>query len=289
MDERKACPRCGYVGSEGAECDRCGIVFDKVSRPARPREMATPAMGDAGEERRGFGLAPILLAVAALGSAAYLFFAHSPAPKPRRPVADASPVPTPPAEAAPVSALPLPPPPAMEEPVSTPRTAEAQASPAPPETPIPFPTPTVATAEPPASSAPPTPEPFTETYEWYRGPEGFRRAAAESAASGRAIFVYVYTDWCPYCRQFEGELLETAAVKYYLRAFPKVRVNPETTAGASSLANQLGVRGYPTFMMLRPGAGTATHVPRMTADGDRPRLKTPQEFVAACRSLSGQP
>jgi thiol-disulfide isomerase/thioredoxin len=146
----------------------------------------------------------------------------------------------------------------------------------------------VATPQNSPSSAP-TPEPsaapdaFVETFEWYQDADGYRRAREDSTASGRPMVVYVYTDWCPYCREFEREILDTLVVKTYLRAFPKVKVNPEANRASEQVKDALGVDGFPTFLVLNPATRGIARVSRMAGD----RLKTPQEFVDACQRMAG--
>lgn len=49
----------------------------------------------------------------------------------------------------------------------------------------------------------------------------------------------------------QARRLNTHAVDTYLRDnVVKVRVNPETSAGAQALADELGVRGFPSFFVM---------------------------------------
>ena len=90
------------------------------------------------------------------------------------------------------------------------------------------------------------------------------------------MVIYVYTDWCPYCREFERDLLDTRAVEAYLRdEVVKVRVNPETSAGARALANELGVEGYPTVLVMTPGGRPDRMGLRVNG-----RLRPPSDFIA---------
>jgi thiol:disulfide interchange protein len=110
---------------------------------------------------------------------------------------------------------------------------------------------------------------------WYEGDE-YARARAEQEKTGAAMVLYVYTDWCPYCRAFEKSLLFTPDVERYLRDnVVKVRVNPETTAMAAALARRLGAQGYPSFFLRMPGRPPEKLALRVAG-----RLRTPAEFIA---------
>jgi thiol:disulfide interchange protein len=110
---------------------------------------------------------------------------------------------------------------------------------------------------------------------WYEA-DDYARAREEQRATSAAMVLYVYTDWCPYCRAFEKGLLYTPEVERYLRANAvKVRVNPETTLAARALAQRLGARAYPSFFVRRPG-----QPPEKVAVRVEGRLKTPAEFIA---------
>ena len=110
---------------------------------------------------------------------------------------------------------------------------------------------------------------------WYEGDQ-YDKARAEQERTDAAMVLYVYTDWCPYCRAFEKGLLFTPEVERYLRDnVVKIRINPETSAGAAALARRLGASGYPSFYFRMPG-----RPPERVALRAEGRLKSPAAFVA---------
>jgi thiol-disulfide isomerase/thioredoxin len=110
---------------------------------------------------------------------------------------------------------------------------------------------------------------------WYTH-ASFAQARDDQAAASAPMVIYVYTDWCPYCREFERDLLNTHAVETYLRDnVVKVRVNPETSPGAQALANELGVHGFPSFFVMTPGGRPDKMGLRWNG-----RLRSPSDFIA---------
>lgn len=110
---------------------------------------------------------------------------------------------------------------------------------------------------------------------WLSGAKGYEQALEQRGAS-RAILLYFYTDWCPYCQRFNREIVPSAEMHEYLRHAIAVRVNPETGTQERALAAQFRVSGYPTIFVIPPGT-------------DRPQemavsRDSPAEFVAACEA-----
>ncbi|HVR28410.1 MAG TPA: thioredoxin fold domain-containing protein [Thermoanaerobaculia bacterium] len=129
---------------------------------------------------------------------------------------------------------------------------------------------------------PPPPHGF-EPDRWLQGAEGLF-GAIESLNGERAaapMVVYFYTDWCGYCRQFERELLGTPEVKKHLEDVLAVRINPESGAPEREIAEYYGVAGYPAFFVHSGRSRTLSRVERMLVEQGRPRLMTPDEFIAA--------
>jgi thiol:disulfide interchange protein len=110
---------------------------------------------------------------------------------------------------------------------------------------------------------------------WYEGDQ-YDKAREEQDRTAAAMVLYVYTDWCPYCRSFEKGLLFTPEVERYFRDnVVKIRINPETTPAAAALARRLGAQGYPSFYLRMPG-----RPPERLALRAGGRLKSPAAFVA---------
>ncbi len=114
---------------------------------------------------------------------------------------------------------------------------------------------------------------------WYQGASGLTEALEVQQRDKLPLFLYIYTDWCPYCRQFEQELLVDEEVDSYLDAVLAVRLNPESGGRESQLARRLGVRGYPTLVMYSANGRTASYVERMESVDGSPQLMSGRAFV----------
>jgi len=99
--------------------------------------------------------------------------------------------------------------------------------------------------------------------EWLTGVAGLKKAAADQKSNKRPMLVYFYADWCGYCRKLEANVLSTADGRTALRDVIKVRINAEASREEQQLAGELGVRGYPTLLLVSP-------------DGGMRRIRTPQ-------------
>ncbi len=255
------CPHCGFTGPSASECPRCGIVFDKFRNAER--SLAPGSVLDTsriGSQRpsdpRRFTLLPWLVGVIAVIAVVAGFDAsrqESPAPPEPRPL----PTNPPPARDATPALQPTRPVPAAIEPIPDFDPVPEQA------------------AEPQRIATP--------SYTWYEGASGFERGIEEAQQEGKALAVYFYTDWCPYCRELERDLLTRAKVEDFLKYLVKIRVNPESGRRERLLANEYGVRGYPSFF-IQSAPGTA---PRKISRTHRDRLKSPEEFVASLERAAG--
>lgn len=122
---------------------------------------------------------------------------------------------------------------------------------------------------------------------WHEGAAGFRQAMQEAEADGLPVAVYFYTDWCPYCRQLNNELLSKEAVVEHFKGVVKVRINPEKGTAERQLANQYKVTGYPSFFMHSTAKGAPVRVNGQVREGSGWRVKTPAEFIASVREAVG--
>lgn len=120
--------------------------------------------------------------------------------------------------------------------------------------------------------------------DWLEGADGYRRGVEAAAAADRPLLVYFYTDWCPYCRQLNRELLTTDRVQAAVASMVAVRINPESGPEESALAARFGIRGYPA-LFVDDGSGPRP-IRRTIASGNRQRLMTPDEFAATLASAT---
>ncbi len=117
---------------------------------------------------------------------------------------------------------------------------------------------------------------------WHEGARGYAQAQREQERCKAPMVVYFRTDWCPYCREFEQELLSDRRVERYFRNdLVKVRLNPEDGPEERSLANDFGVTGYPSvFIVGSQGVDPRRLSLRRREDGDdEPRLRAPDDLI----------
>jgi len=260
--ETTACPRCGFELPGGSECLRCGVVFAKLRAgaglPRRRSVRSAPAR--VGSRRSATGW--LLLLLAAVAAAAWVQSRPSesdgalPAdvrvlsqkPGPRE-----SPAPPPVSESSPVRQV-------AEEAFVDSR----ELSP------------------PPAAAAPARRErprhTFRQGYGWLEDARGFRDGIGYAVKEGRMMTLYVYTDWCPYCRELEGGILSDVKVKDCLAYSVKVRVNPEHGPAEHAVSKLFGVHGFPSLFFYDPATGSAEKLKTSV---------TEDEFAAACRETLG--
>ncbi|HVT58655.1 MAG TPA: thioredoxin family protein [Thermoanaerobaculia bacterium] len=233
------CPRCGLRQPAAAECARCGIVFAKLGREPRRASAGGPAPAvrvSATDSQQGVTGWLGWLAAAVLAVAAVLAWPRSSA----LPPSGAAGAPAAGSAAAARSPQRL----ALARRAAA---ASHRARGAPAAGPAGQPAPAESSAAPEAALETPTPVRFP--YSWYEGAQGYREAMAEAEENHKPIAVYFRTDWCPYCRRMDEQLLRTAQVTEYLRFVVKVRVNPESGPVEKALAGHYGVSGYPSFFI----------------------------------------
>jgi thioredoxin-related protein len=83
--------------------------------------------------------------------------------------------------------------------------------------------------------------------------------------------VFVYTEWCGFCRRMFNTTFKDQKVLGYLdEKFASVRINaesdgavalPEQTLTESQVAQAMGVSGYPTIIFLDEKGGYITRLP----------------------------
>ena len=118
---------------------------------------------------------------------------------------------------------------------------------------------------------------------WFYGAAGYARAVESQRELNVPLVVYFYADWCPYCRTLDSEYLPSAPVQDYLRGVVKVRINPEHGVAERALATRYGVKGYPSFFVMRHSAARPVSVsPFRRVVGNL----TPTQFANACRAMA---
>jgi thiol:disulfide interchange protein len=111
---------------------------------------------------------------------------------------------------------------------------------------------------------------------WHRGADGYVSAVAEQQTTGKPIALFFYTDWCTSCERLRNEVLATNEVNRFVNTLIPVQVNPELSVAARRLADDYGVFGYPTILII-PASKTE---PQSIATN---RGTTPASFIQSCR------
>jgi thiol-disulfide isomerase/thioredoxin len=125
----------------------------------------------------------------------------------------------------------------------------------------------VAARHAPREAAPPRAVPSQPTFPWSEGASGFRSASNEQRASGCPMLLYFRTDWCPYCKQFDRDVLSDSAVSATIAPAVKVRIDPEKGDDEHSLAKKFGVHGYPTLILVANDGAAPVHLSTGVARG----------------------
>jgi thiol-disulfide isomerase/thioredoxin len=270
-DEPRECPQCGFDQPAGEECLRCGIVFARyrgtgVAMPARlytpvPKEPE-PRVSE--EDRRINRGSWLLLLLLLTGAAVWSEVRPGETPElteagdePGEPLASSV------------------------EPTADGPSRELRADASPPagvedrrmetidggwrdESPL---------APPPP--APPARGTYTMGYTWLEQLAGFERGMRDAIEQDRIVTLYVYTDWCPYCRELERNVLDDYEVQQCLAYSVKVKINPDTGPAEKAIAKRFGVTGYPRLLFVDPVTGAYQAAPRF--------LDTSGPLLDACR------
>jgi thioredoxin-related protein len=116
------------------------------------------------------------------------------------------------------------------------------------------------------------------TIDWERN---FQSALARAQSGRMTVAVYLYTDWCRYCKQMDSETFSDAQVIAEVgRRYLWVRLNAEEDPDGARLRQEYGVRGFPTFILFDADGEWIDQL-----EGYLP----PQEFGAALQSLTHGP
>jgi thiol:disulfide interchange protein len=112
---------------------------------------------------------------------------------------------------------------------------------------------------------------------WHEGASGFQTALALQNTSHKPIAVFFHTDWCTNCKKLRENVLSSPEFDLYLKNVIPVKINPETGLKERQLADNYGVLGYPTFLMIEPNLKTVTRI--RTSNN-----LSPQQFIDQCKA-----
>ena len=264
-DGEMTCPRCGLRQAVGVECSQCGVVFRKVAGAGnvrrRPplRTAAGPPEVSANRSSGAFGW--LMLAVALV--AAFLAWPRGHAgetsfPSPASLIRDTTDTRPLARGAAPYRS------PDRWPPVTLGKPAPFEAFPAVP-----------AREAPEVTAGTPVRTPYT----WYEGASGYQAALDEARADNKPMTVYFRTDWCPHCREFDHDLLNTAEVSNFFHYIVKVRINPESGTQERAISDRYGVHSYPSIFLHKPGADGFVKISRAVWKDNDWYVASPEEFI----------
>jgi len=129
-------------------------------------------------------------------------------------------------------------------------------------------------------------EPQDPFVSWLSDARGYAQALKEHRETGKPLLIYFYTDWCPYCRRLNQDILASAQVQGYLGEILKVRVNPEHGTKESMIAGRYGIMGFPTIVMFSAHSSLPRRLFPYRLHEAGWVLMTPDEFVEACKVLA---
>jgi thiol-disulfide isomerase/thioredoxin len=138
------------------------------------------------------------------------------------------------------------------------------------------------------AAEPDRPREVSSSYSWYQGAGGFVQGFEEAETADKAVLVYFYTDWCPYCRQLDRDLLSRARVEETTKLYVKIKINPEAGYAERLLGDRYGVTGYPSLFLHAAGSNRPTKVRTMTKKSGDWRTSSPEEFVEMLARTAGE-
>ncbi len=105
----------------------------------------------------------------------------------------------------------------------------------------------VKSGSPPAASSRGPVEPASGSISWQRD---LSHALNLANAEGKVVVVDVYTDWCGWCKKMDQVIYTDATVVGLSRQEIFLKLNAEDGGQGEQFARQMGVRGYPTTVVL---------------------------------------
>lgn len=123
---------------------------------------------------------------------------------------------------------------------------------------------------------------------WFSGADGYSQAERQRKQANVVMAVYFYTDWCPYCRRLERDILQSEEVDRYFRNVVKVRVNPEDGEDDALLARRYRITGYPSFFIVPPDSTSPKKIHPYKKQGTGWVAMGPADFVKACQQAASK-
>lgn len=122
--------------------------------------------------------------------------------------------------------------------------------------------------------------------DWLEGANGHTEAFERARSAARPMIVYFYTDWCPYCRKFEKNVLTDKKVQKTLENFVLVRINPEDGAHENRLADEYRIDGFPSIFFSNPLQGQGAHEVSNSTRSAKDFERAAAEFLDISRKMN---
>ncbi|WP_455221383.1 thioredoxin family protein [Kaarinaea lacus] len=113
--------------------------------------------------------------------------------------------------------------------------------------------------------------------QWHNGAAGYQSALALQKASQKPIALFFHTDWCASCKKLRETVLASPEFDQYLENVIPVKINPESGLKERQIADNYGVTGYPTFLLIKYDAQKVTRI--RTSQNI-----TPEQFIDQCKA-----
>jgi thiol:disulfide interchange protein DsbD len=123
---------------------------------------------------------------------------------------------------------------------------------------------------------------------WLDGADGLTEGLQRGQQQSKPVFLYFYTDWCGYCRQFERELLSQAEMQEYLASIVAVRVNPEAGPAEGVVGRRYSVDSFPSLFVHSAESPVVSQVQRVQIVEGRPVLMAPARFIDVIKTAGAQ-
>lgn len=117
----------------------------------------------------------------------------------------------------------------------------------------------------------------TTLRQWNSGAAGYQSALALQKTSHKPIALFFHTDWCANCKKLRETVLSSPEFDQYLKNVIPVKINPESGLKERQIADNYGVTGYPTFLLVDYNTQTVTRV--RTSQNI-----TPEQFIDQCKA-----
>lgn len=121
----------------------------------------------------------------------------------------------------------------------------------------------------------------TGLQDWYDGVEGYKVALMEQSKTKKPLALFFHADWCKSCKSLRESVLSAPEVKQYMSGYIRVKIEPEKSSTAKNIANNFGVLGYPTVIILPSNSSTPYAIRKLV------NIST-QEFIEQCEKLGQQ-